>query len=83
MFPGVRLVVFVDGCFWHRCPDHGVLPKNNRDWWTDKLDANVARDHAKDVLLAELGWQALHVWEHEDPDEAADRISAVVRGRLP
>lgn len=79
VFPSVRLAVFVDGCFWHRCPDHGVLPKNNRNWWRTKLEANVARDRAKDLLLAESGWRALHVWEHEDPDAAADRIRALVR----
>lgn len=79
VFPAARVVVFVDGCFWHRCPDHGVLPRNNRDWWLNKLEANVARDRAKDLRLAGLGWRVLHVWEHEDSDEAADRIRSMVR----
>src|SRR5689334_20738317 len=72
----VRVAVFVDGCFWHRCPEHGTLPRNNREWWQDKLDRNVARDRAKDAALADLGWTVLHIWEHEAPDAAADRVEA-------
>src|SRR4051812_30474168 len=44
LFPRERVAVFVDGCFWHRCPDHGVAPKSNAGWWAMKLDLNVARD---------------------------------------
>lgn len=62
----VRLAVFVDGCFWHMCPEHGVLPKNNAQWWRAKLERNVARDREKDERLAVLGWAVLHFWEHED-----------------
>lgn len=71
-----RVAVFVDGCFWHRCGEHGVLPKNNRGWWEAKLERNVQRDREKDVALAQLGWLAVHVWEHEDP-AAVDRKSVV------
>jgi DNA mismatch endonuclease, patch repair protein len=73
-FTRARVAVFVDGCFWHRCPDHGTLPRNNRDWWTAKLDRNVERDHEKDTALGDLGWLVLHVWEHESVTTAADRI---------
>lgn len=73
-FTGARVAVFVDGCFWHVCPDHGVLPKNNRDWWRTKLDRNVERDREKDARLEEMGWLAMHVWEHEDPVKVADSI---------
>jgi DNA mismatch endonuclease (patch repair protein) len=73
-FTGARIAVFVDGCFWHACPDHGVLPKNNRDWWRTKLDRNVERDREKDARLGEMGWVAVHVWEHEDPVKAANSI---------
>ncbi|MEW2591121.1 very short patch repair endonuclease [Micromonospora aurantiaca] len=82
-FTRAKVAVFVDGCFWHRCPEHGTLPRNNRDWWQQKLDRNVARDHAKDAALAELGWTVLHVWEHEATDAAADRVEAEWRRRLP
>ncbi|MDP1820896.1 MAG: hypothetical protein Q8K58_13545, partial [Acidimicrobiales bacterium] len=68
-------------CFWHACPDHGVMPKNNRDWWSDKLAATVARDSKKDAALHELGWHAIHVWEHEDAGAAADAIVELWRKR--
>ena len=76
-----KIAVFVDGCFWHVCPQHGTLPKNNRDWWREKLDANVARDQKKDEALRRLGWLVLHVWEHESVADAADRIESLWRDR--
>lgn len=82
-FTGARIAVFVDGCFWHACPEHGVLPKNNRDWWRSKLDRNVARDGEKDAQLAEMGWITLHVWEHESPVDAADTIEQMWRSKRP
>ncbi|WP_336298040.1 DNA mismatch endonuclease Vsr [Micromonospora sp. LH3U1] len=77
-----KVAVFVDGCFWHRCPEHGTTPRNNRDWWVAKLDRNVVRDRAKDAALAELGWIAVHVWEHETVTEAADRVETIWRERI-
>lgn len=77
-----RVAVFVDGCFWHRCPAHGTSPKNNADWWSAKLDGNVARDRRKDAELQELGWMPVHVWEHEDPAEAAGKIQRIWRERV-
>jgi DNA mismatch endonuclease, patch repair protein len=79
VFTGRQIAIFVDGCFWHACPEHGVLPKNNRDWWRNKLTRNVARDREKDMQLAALGWIAVHVWEHEDPTEAVDTIERLWR----
>jgi DNA mismatch endonuclease (patch repair protein) len=64
----------VDGCFWHRCAEHGVIPRNNRDWWQAKLDRNVERDGEKDQALSLLGWTSMHVWEHECVQAAADRV---------
>ncbi|WP_020579902.1 very short patch repair endonuclease [Actinopolymorpha alba] len=81
-FTRVKVAVFVDGCFWHRCPTHGTLPRNNREWWLAKLDRNVARDRAKDAALADLGWTVLHVWEHEMPETAADHVELEVRHRV-
>jgi DNA mismatch endonuclease (patch repair protein) len=66
-----KVAVFVDGCFWHRCAEHGTLPKNNSQWWADKLERNVQRDREKDGDLERLGWLTVHVWEHEDPVTAA------------
>ena len=81
-FTRARIAVFVDGCFWHRCPDHGTAPKNNSKWWSDKLDANVARDRRNDEDLQKLGWISVHVWEHEDPAIAAGAINELWRTRL-
>jgi DNA mismatch endonuclease (patch repair protein) len=83
-FTAARIAVFVDGCFWHSCPDHGILPKNNRDWWQEKLARNVQRDREKDTQLEKMGWTVLHVWEHEPPAAAADTIERLwgsARGR--
>jgi DNA mismatch endonuclease (patch repair protein) len=83
VFSRRRVVVFVDGCFWHSCPRHASLPKANRDWWVDKLRANVERDRDSDRLLTEHGWLVTRVWEHEDPVLAADRIDSLLRSRDP
>lgn len=77
-----RVAVFVDGCFWHRCPEHGTAPKNNSVWWASKLDGNIERDRRKDSQLKGLGWIALHVWEHENPADAAARIYNIWRERI-
>jgi DNA mismatch endonuclease, patch repair protein len=77
--PGVA--VYVDGCFWHSCDEHGVLPKSNREWWRAKLKRTVERDRATELDLQARGWTVIRVWEHEDPFEAADRVETVVAER--
>jgi DNA mismatch endonuclease (patch repair protein) len=74
-FPGWRIAVFVDGCFWHVCPEHRSWPKSNATWWRSKLLANVVRDRDTDARLAASGWTVIRVWEHEDADAAAARIA--------
>jgi DNA mismatch endonuclease (patch repair protein) len=81
VFSAARLAIFVDGCFWHGCVEHGTLPKNNRDWWMQKLRANTERDLRKDAQLIERGWLPLHLWEHVPPEEAADAVLALWRHR--
>ncbi len=81
MFAGARVAVFVDGCFWHRCPEHGVEPRTNASYWQAKLDRNVARDRRNDAALAAAGWLVVRIWEHEQPEVAADRVEAAVRER--
>jgi DNA mismatch endonuclease (patch repair protein) len=76
-----KVVVFVDGCFWHGCPEHGTVPKNNREWWSEKLDRTRQRDRAKDDAVSKLGYVVVHVWEHENPVFAADRIEGIWRER--
>lgn len=80
-FPRQRVAVFVDGCFWHRCPLHGTIPRANRDWWLEKLEANAERDRGTNVELEACGWLVIRVWEHEAPDAAAERVAAAVRAR--
>jgi DNA mismatch endonuclease (patch repair protein) len=79
VFAGPRVAVFVDGCFWHCCPQHATYPARNAEWWQHKLAANVARDRDTDQRLAAAGWEVVRVWEHESPAEAAARIEAAVR----
>ncbi|MGY1839723.1 MULTISPECIES: very short patch repair endonuclease [unclassified Modestobacter] len=81
VWKGRRLVVFIDGCFWHACPTCGHQPTANGTWWSEKLAGNVARDRRTDAVLAELGWRVLRFWEHEDPGAVADRICAELRDR--
>lgn len=81
VFGGAKVAVFVDGCFWHRCPQHATDPKANAQWWRDKLDRNVARDRETDATLAAQGWLVVRVWEHEDAVAAAARIAELVRAR--
>lgn len=78
-FTGPRVAVFVDGCFWHACPEHSSVPRSNREWWVRKLEANQARDRATDAHLEALGWTVLRFWEHEDPFVAVDAIERAVR----
>lgn len=81
VFSRARVAVFVDGCFWHACPQHGTTPKNNREWWAEKLRRNVARDREKDEQLRALGWDVVHVWEHDNLERAADEIWELWRSR--
>jgi DNA mismatch endonuclease (patch repair protein) len=81
VFPRARVAVFVDGCFWHGCPEHASWPKANAAWWRSKIEKNRARDSDTDDRLARAGWQVLRVWEHEDPMQAAQRIAEIVANR--
>jgi DNA mismatch endonuclease (patch repair protein) len=83
VFGPARVAVFVDGCFWHRCPQHATDPQSNSDYWKPKLERNVERDRETDAILAEAGWLSLRVWEHESPEKAARRIAHVVLSRRP
>lgn len=78
VFVGSGIAVFVDGCYWHVCPEHGTDPRTNADYWSRKLARNVERDHETDRLAREAGWTVVRVWEHEPPEQAADRIQAVI-----
>lgn len=79
VFTAKKVAVFVHGCFWHSCPRHRTQPKANAEWWAAKLEANRRRDRAATQQLRRAGWLVLRVWEHEAPDEAAARISGILR----
>jgi len=80
-FTRQRVAVFVDGCFWHGCPVHGVAPKNNAEWWAQKLSANKLRDDDTTQHLQASDWRVVRVWEHQPVDE---QVRAVLQAlRLP
>jgi DNA mismatch endonuclease (patch repair protein) len=81
VFTRARVAVFIDGCFWHGCPEHGTWPKKNAGWWRSKIETNQARDRDTNSRLEGAGWLVIRVWEHEDPVEAANKISHAVRSR--
>lgn len=84
LFPGPRVAVFVDGCFWHGCPDHYVRPRSRADFWADKLRANVERDRRQTLGLETDGWLVIRIWECElndqvQLDQVVERIQGAVR----
>ncbi|MXY22110.1 MAG: very short patch repair endonuclease [Dehalococcoidia bacterium] len=73
-FTKKKVAVFVDGCFWHSCPQHGTMPKSNQDYWIPKLRQNVERDRDVNWRLREVGWSVIRIWEHESLEEATATI---------
>ena len=82
VFPRQKLVVFVDGCFWHGCPLHYVRPKSNTSYWSPKIEANAARDRRQEAVLEGEGWHVLRLWEHEieaDPEGCARQVALTLK----
>jgi DNA mismatch endonuclease (patch repair protein) len=73
-----RIAVFVDGCFWHSCPEHGTVPARNNGYWAPKLKANAERDIRTTRGLEQAGWTVIRIWEHESVAAAADVVAAAV-----
>jgi DNA mismatch endonuclease (patch repair protein) len=83
VFPRDRVAVFVDGCFWHGCPEHGRRPRVNADYWGPKLERNADRDARVDAAMTEAGWAVVRIWEHTPAREAAQTVRETVgRSRL-
>lgn len=80
VFTRSRIAVFIDGCFWHGCPEHATRPRTNADYWTPKLQRNRERDVQTTNDLQQQGWIVLRFWEHEDPSQVAAVIISEVRG---
>lgn len=81
VFRPVKVAVFIDGCYWHGCPDHYVPPRTNPGYWSDKVARNIARDRDTDRRLGEAGWTVLRFWEHEPSESCAARIATEVEKR--
>ncbi|MEV3946439.1 very short patch repair endonuclease [Streptomyces halstedii] len=77
-FTRAKVAVFLDGCFWHGCPDHATRPKSNAEWWRQKLDKNMARDAETTAHLVSEGWTVLRFWEHQPPSQVAEVVAEVV-----
>ena len=83
VFGPSRVVGFVDGGFWHGCPEHATWPRANAEFWRNKIEGNRLRDADTDRRLAQAGWAVLRVWEHEDPVVAVRRVRDLVATRRP
>jgi DNA mismatch endonuclease, patch repair protein len=79
-FTARKVAVFVDGCFWHACPEHGSKPAVNQGYWNPKLAGNVARDRAADAALDEAGWRVVRLWEHVPIEDAVAAVVAALDG---
>ena len=82
VFTRAKVAVFIDGCFWHGCPEHGRTEfRHNAHYWPGKIATNLARDIDTNLRLAQLGWTVLRFWEHEDVADVADAIVGIVKAR--
>lgn len=85
-FPGLKIAIFVDGCFWHGCPEHATWPKQNAEFWRKKIETNRLRDADTNSRLLDVGWMVLRFWEHQSPTEATETVAqtvAMVKRRAP
>ena len=82
VFRRAKVAVFVDGCYWHGCPEHHTQPTTNREYWAEKISGNVRRDKETNEHLERAGWTVLRFWEHENTETVADTIETSVRAAL-
>ncbi|MFG1701317.1 very short patch repair endonuclease [Nonomuraea sp. NPDC049309] len=86
VFTKAKVAVFMDGCFWHGCPEHHTKAATNAEYWAEKVRRNRERDAETDRLLREAGWTVVRIWEHEDPIPAARLVAETVqatRAQMP
>lgn len=81
VFGPAKVAVFIDGCYWHGCPEHYVPPKTNPGYWNPKIAGNIARDRDTDARLADAGWLVLRFWAHQDASLCAGEVAEAVRQR--
>jgi len=77
VFPRYKVAIFIDGCFWHGCPDHYVRPRTRDEFWSPKLRENVDRDRRQTLLLEEGGWRVCRFWEHQIFEALAEVVACV------
>lgn len=77
VFPGKKVAVFVDGCFWHGCPEHGVQPKTRAEFWRAKISKNRERDRRVTSTLKSNGWVVVRIWEHEIEQNTRGAVSRI------
>lgn len=82
VFRSARIAVFIDGCFWHGCPEHGTSPRNNAGFWRVKLETNLTRDRDTTSRLEQAGWLVLRFWEHTPPQQVAAEVARAVACRV-
>lgn len=78
VFPTQRVAIFIDGCFWHGCPDHGTTPRTNAEYWVPKIRENQVRDRRNASSLEAEGWTTLRIWAHVAPEQAADEVARLL-----
>ncbi len=83
VFPKQKVALFVDGCFWHGCPKHSNMPKNNQEFWAKKLGGNKTRDKLVNRELRKMGWKVVRVWEHElkVPEKVARKVQKALNAK--
>lgn len=81
VFTRAKVAIFVDGCYWHSCPEHGTQPKANAEFWASKLARNVERDREQAEALTRAGWKVQRLWEHVPLDEALAIVAALLADR--
>jgi DNA mismatch endonuclease (patch repair protein) len=80
VFTRARIVVFIDGCFWHGCPEHGKKPRSNSGYWSAKITLNQARDRDQRAALEDAGWTVVRIWEHDETPTAVAAVYAAIEG---
>lgn len=81
VFTRARVAVFIDGCYWHGCPEHFAVPQTNAAYWSSKISGNVERDLRNDTVLTDAGWLVLRFWEHDELAKVVEIVAAAVRAR--
>jgi len=79
VFNSRKIAIFVDGCFWHKCPKCFVEPKSNRDYWLPKIERNVARDRIADEQLQQTGWEVIRIWEHDVKEDLEGCVEKIIK----